>query len=160
VKKSARIEEQMAKIRIAKPDSTEPKCGLCGKKGKLRKTECCDNWICDDYGKYVMFSYARNSCSRNHDRYTLCGYHYKEGHEGNWQDCEKCKSAWDTEDYVYFGTNEYNFEKLKNPPKFKRRKCTICGGEIDKSLGGWSVLGEKIYCFKCTDNMHPELRNL
>jgi len=61
------------------------KCGLCGKTKKLMKTECCDNWICDDYDQYVMFSFARNSCARNHDRYTLCGYHYHEGHQGDWE---------------------------------------------------------------------------
>ena len=49
----------------------KPSCGLCGKKTKLIQTECCGNWICDDADKYVMFSYARNSCYRNHDRYIL-----------------------------------------------------------------------------------------
>ena len=51
----------------------KPRCGLCGKTRKLTKTECCGQWICDDEEKYVIFSYARNSCSRNHQRYTLCG---------------------------------------------------------------------------------------
>ena len=41
------------------------RCGLCGKTRNLTKTECCDHWICDDEDKYVMFSYARNSCHRN-----------------------------------------------------------------------------------------------
>ncbi len=52
------------------------RCGLCGKAAKLTKTHCCDKWICDDEDKYVLFSYARNSCLRNHRRYTLCAYHY------------------------------------------------------------------------------------
>ena len=55
--------------------SDQPRCGLCGKTKNLTKMECCGNWICDDEHKYVMFSYARNSCHRNHLRYTLCGYH-------------------------------------------------------------------------------------
>ncbi len=61
----------------------KPRCGLCGKATNLTKTECCGNWICDDEDQYVMFSYARNSCLRNHRRYTLCGYHHTEGHEGD-----------------------------------------------------------------------------
>jgi hypothetical protein len=63
---------------------------------------------------YVMFSSARNSCSRNHWRYTLCGYHHGERHQGQWLECKKCKESFDTEDYVFYGTNEYNFVKLKN----------------------------------------------
>jgi len=89
-------------------DDGRPKCLLCGKTENLTKTECCDNWICDDEGNYVLFSYADNSCHRNHRRYTLCGQHYESGHEGKWQDCEECKTTYQTEMYVYFGTNEYN----------------------------------------------------
>ena len=52
--------------------SARPQCGLRGATTNLTKTECCGNWICDDEDQYVLFSYARNSCYRNHDRYTLC----------------------------------------------------------------------------------------
>ncbi len=48
----------------------QPRCGLCGKTKNLTKTECCGQWICDDEHKYVLFSYAQNSCFRNHHRYT------------------------------------------------------------------------------------------
>lgn len=110
-----------SKRRTAKQSSTKPiaRCGLCGKTKNLTKTECCDNWICDDEHKYVMFSYARNSCSRNHRRYTLCGFHNAEGHPGNWKECPKCREQIETEMYVYYGTNEYNFETLPNPPKIR-----------------------------------------
>jgi len=64
-----------------KNGSDSPKCGLCGNKGKLTKTECCGQWICDDEDKYVLFSYARNICHLNHRRYTLCGYHYRPSHK-------------------------------------------------------------------------------
>ena len=63
------------------------RCGLCGATKNLTKTECCGNWICDDEDQYVMFTYAHNSCRRNPRRYTLCGGHFREGHEGKWQDC-------------------------------------------------------------------------
>ena len=84
----------------------KPKCGLCGKTTNLIKTECCDNWICDDAHKYLMFSYAKNSCYRNHDRYTLCAFHYHEGHSGDWKDCPECKEEIDPEMYAYYGTND------------------------------------------------------
>src|SRR5512136_2648141 len=69
-----------AKPKIGKRNGAEgrPRCGLCGKTKKLTKTECCNQWICDDEDKYVLFSYATNSCLRNHRRYTLCGYHHFE----------------------------------------------------------------------------------
>lgn len=96
----------------------KPACGLCGSAEKvLIKTPCCNNWICDDEHNYVMFSYARNSCSRNHRRYTLCGFHFIEGHEKKWKNCKTCKKDLDLSDYVDMGTNEYNFEVLKNPEK-------------------------------------------
>ena len=59
--------------------SRDTYCGLCGKQGgPLAKTECCGQTICDDYGNYVAFSYSRDSCRRNHDRYTLCMFHKNE----------------------------------------------------------------------------------
>lgn len=70
-----------------------PKCGLCGKKKNLVRTECCGQWICNDEDKYVLFSYSQNSCHRNHRRMTLCGYHHGEGHKGKWQDCKKAGLA-------------------------------------------------------------------
>lgn len=104
----------------------KPRCGLCGKRGKLMKTDCCGNWICDDYDNYVLFSFARNSCVRNHDRYTLCAFHAHEGHRGKWAVCQRCRRDFDTEDYVWYGTNEYNFVKLQNSPKFKPTHCAKC----------------------------------
>lgn len=84
-------------------------CGLCGKAGgKLRKTECCDNWVCNDYHKYRLFSYALNSCSRNHDRYSACSYHFIESHPGEWQDCIQCKENVVNDD---FPINEAYYER-------------------------------------------------
>ena len=132
-----------------KTTSKSPRCGLCGKTKNLTKTACCDQWICDDEANYVMFSYARNSCSRNHRRYTLCGYHHAEGHSGDWAECPKCLADFDTEDFVNCGTSEYNFRKLANPPKFEPTRCAKCDGIIDRSLGGYSTTGDKFYCGKC-----------
>jgi hypothetical protein len=127
------------------------RCGLCGKTRNLVKTECCDQWICDDEGSYVLFSYARNSCSRNHRRYTLCGFHHAEGHTGAWQDCSSCRNAFETEIYVYYGTNDHNFTKLQNPPSYQPTKCSSCGAVIRLGEDGYSVQGRRYFCDKCSN---------
>lgn len=131
------------------PADDKPRCGLCGKTKNLTKAECCSNWICDDEQNYVMFSYARNSCHRNHDRYTLCSYHFNEGHSGDWKTCEKCRNDFEIEMYVYYGTNEYNFEKLENPPEFKPTRCTKCKIVINLGTDGYSIKMGKYYCMQC-----------
>ena len=128
---------------------SKPKCGLCGKTKNLTKTECCDQWICDDESKYVMFSYARNSCHRNHRRLTLCAYHHTEGHSGDWTECVACRKAFDTEDYVCYGTNEYNFRKFPNPPKFTPTHCAKCNCIIDRMHSGFVQSGGKYFCENC-----------
>jgi hypothetical protein len=129
---------------------TEPeRCGLCGKRKKLTRTECCGRLICADEGEYVLFSYARNSCSRNHRRLTLCGLHHTEGHAGSWQTCQDCREhPAELEMYVYYGTNEYNFEKLANPPAYEPTKCRVCGRVIRLGTDG-HVTGPEGYC--CED---------
>ncbi|MBN1433815.1 hypothetical protein JW921_03590 [Candidatus Fermentibacterales bacterium] len=126
------------------------RCGLCGKTGKLVRTECCGNWICDDQDEYVPFSYAGNSCYRNHSRYTLCSYHHNEGHEGDWKTCRKCRDAFETEMYVWYGTNEHNFEKLPDPPCFEPTLCANCGRVISLGRESYSQLGDDYWCQECT----------
>lgn len=151
------IPADQAKTRpAAAPRPDQPRCGLCGATDKpLTRTACCGNWICDDEDQYVLFSYARNSCHRNHSRYTLCSYHFNEGHTGKWQDCEECRQAFETELYVYFGTNEYNFEKLPNPPAFKPTHCASCGRVISLGHDGYTLVGDKYYCVKCAAKRLP-----
>ena len=130
---------------------SKPRCGLCGKTGKVTKTLCCDHWICDDSDTYVLFSYARNSCWRNHDRYTLCAYHSHEGHTGAWQTCTTCRESFDTEDYVEMATNESNFEKLQNPPSYEPTTCAECGQVIIRAHGGYSMVPNKGFvCGACS----------
>lgn len=125
------------------------KCGLCGKSERLTKTECCNQWICDDEDEYILFSYARNSCHRNHSRYTLCSYHYNEGHEGDWRECEECEEGFETEMYVWYGTNEYNFLKLKEVPKYKPTRCVQCKRIIKLAEDGYVMAGGKYSCIRC-----------
>jgi hypothetical protein len=54
--------KKAARAKGAAAKSKRPRCGVCGKTGKLKKSSCCGQWICDDEDKYVIFSYARNSC--------------------------------------------------------------------------------------------------
>lgn len=136
-----------------KPAKRRPRktCGLCGATQNLTKTDCCGKWICDDESSYELFSYAHSSCFRNHRRYTLCGGHYAEGHSGKWQDCKHCREEiTETEMYVYYGTNDYNFEKLTNPPAYQPTKCNKCNSVIVLADGGYSVSGDEYLCYDCT----------
>ncbi len=135
-----------------------PKCGLCGNTENLTRTECCGQWICDDEDQYVLFSYARNSCHRNHRRFTLCGYHHAEGHAGDWKTCPQCREAFPTELYVYYGTNEYNFEKLQNPPAYEPTRCAQCGRKISLGREGYSIMpGGDYICEMCSDKRLAQL---
>jgi hypothetical protein len=131
------------------PKQEKPKCGLCGKSKNLKKTECCDQWICDDEHKYILFSYAANSCSRNHRRYTLCAVHHAEKHPGKWQECQECREGYEPEMVVYYGTNAFNFEKLPNPPKYEPTHCSLCSGIIRLSADAYTMSGDQILCTRC-----------
>jgi hypothetical protein len=135
-----------------RPRVPGPRCGLCGKRTDLTSTPCCGQGICDDEDAYVLFSYARNSCHRNHRRFTLCGYHHAEGHRGSWKDCARCRRDFETEIYVYYGTNEYNFERLENPPVYEPTRCSRCQTVIVLSAGGYSQLGHDYWCEACTEH--------
>ena len=153
----------MKKTRRSRKSNTMndiPGCGLCGKTENLVKTLCCNNWICSDEDKNVPSS-SQNSCSRNHNYFTLCGYHYNEGHEGKWQDCQLCKDSFETEIYVNLGTNEHNFEKLKNPPSFEPTRCSLCNNFITLSEGGYSLRGNEYFCAECTaKDFEKEMKEL
>jgi hypothetical protein len=136
---------------VSTPITDQPRCGLCGSTTKpLMRTACCNQWICDDDEDYVLFSFARNSCSRNHDHYTLCSYHHNERHAGSWQDCDACRTSFPTEIYVYYGTNEYNFEKLPNPLAFEPTHCAECGRVISLGNDGYSIAEGKYFCERCS----------
>lgn len=129
---------------------TTPPCGLCGKTKKARyKTECCGNWVCGSENEYVMFSYSRDICSRNHRRYTLCGHHHTEEHVGDWKICVKCHESFEPEMFVWYGTNEYNFEKLPNPLAFEPTYCSKCNERIILPDEGFSTLCGVYRCDNC-----------
>ncbi|MBI4211904.1 MAG: hypothetical protein HY540_04620, partial [Deltaproteobacteria bacterium] len=133
-------------------------CGLCGQSKKLIQTDCCGEWICDDEDKYILFSYARNSCHRNHRRYTLCGHHHSKAHSGDWKTCKSCRKSCEPEMYAYYGTNEYNFEKLPNPPSYNPTHCTTCNKVISLGYDGYSMKGSQYFCEDCSHS--PEIDRL
>jgi hypothetical protein len=55
--------------------------------------------------------------------------------------------------YVYYGTNEYNFEKLEKPPKFEPARCAKCKKVINLGYDGYSMYMGKYYCMKCSATM-------
>jgi hypothetical protein len=156
--RAARAEKKPRSAPATVRGASGRRCGLCGKMRKLTRTECCDQWICDDEDSYVLFSYARNSCSRNHRRYTLCGYHSAEGHSGDWRTCQRCLKEIPTEMYVYYGTNEYNFVKLENPPSYEPTLCTKCGRIIRLAEDAYSIKGKGYYCARCSPILGGRLK--
>lgn len=149
--KKAAVKARRATRAVTTRQRAARSCGLCAQSTKpLTRIECCGEWICDDESEYVLFSYAHNSCHRNHSRYTLCSSHYNEGHEGRWQDCQDCREGFETEMYVWYGTNEYNFVKLENPPTYEPTKCAKCKRVIRLAEDGYSMKSGKYYCYKCS----------
>jgi hypothetical protein len=59
--------------------------------------------------------------------------------------------------YVYFSTNEYNFEVLPNPPAFEPTKCDHCGAVIVLSEGGYSTGKDGYTCRKCLIKNDPNM---
>ena len=129
--------------------SVTQRCGLCGKARQVIKTECCDNWVCFNAADLL----SRKSCLGRHSRYTLCSYHRNEGHRGSWTDCKRCRDAFETEIYVWYGTNEHNFEKLVNPPAFEPTLCTRCRKRINLGAGGYSTDDDGYACDECTEKL-------
>jgi hypothetical protein len=52
--------------------------------------------------------------------------------------------------YVWYGTNEYNFVKLENPPQYEPTRCTKCGQVIKLAEEAFSTLGSSYFCEHCT----------
>lgn len=112
------------------------KCGLCKKTNtesfdacgkQLIRTKCCQNWICDDSHEYVINSFKKTSCWRNHERYTQCGIHFKKGHKEEWQTCKQCEydNKSDMVTYIDHASNEYNFEPRKDLSRIEIQ-CSNC----------------------------------
>jgi len=131
---------------------TTYKCGLCGNKEKLTRTECCNNLICDDESSYKLFSFGNNSCSKNHRTGTLCYHHYEGDHAGSWLDCLICKSEYQEEFYYYLAMSNYNFEKHKTPPPCAPIHCHKCNKPINIGLEDSFFTNNGHGCAQCCGN--------
>ncbi len=131
-------------------------CGLCRKKKQLFKTLCCGRKLCAGEAGERVTLVSKRTCLDRHRRYTLCSFHSAEKHKGNWKGCKDCRDSFETEIYVWFGTNEYNFEKLENPPKYEPTKCRECGGVIKLRADSYSTGDEGHMCEKCMDQNTDE----
>ena len=69
-----------------------------------------------------------------------------------------CRDSFKTEMYVWYGTNEYNFEKLENPPSYEPTRCTRCNKVIVLGEEGYSTKGDEYMCEKCTAAEFEEFR--
>lgn len=116
-------ETMKPKARAKKQGSTavaKKVCGLCGRSGKLRRTECCGNWVCDDHEKYQLFSYVRNSCARKHDRYTVCSMHDNEGHEAaDWKTCPECREYYAELEMFVWGDQRVQLHQAGEPAQVR-----------------------------------------
>ena len=80
-------------------------CRFCGDdSAPLVKTRCCDRWICCDTS-YLSIR-GGGHCQFQHEQYSICHFHYNEGHSGAWQECSECRD--------FFGEQE--FERLSMDP--------------------------------------------
>jgi len=99
-----------------------PKCGSCRWGDKLTFTECCDELICTD-------------CIKGHRKYSMCAYHYNEGHKGrNPQTCQQCLEDFDPK-----------YEDCAIEPT----KCATCSQRIKIYKEPHMVYGENCYCMQC-----------
>lgn len=57
---------------------------------------------------------------------------------------------------VWYGTNEYNFNKLPNPPSYEPTKCSRCGAVIVLSEDAYSIRpggrAREYWCEECTSD--------
>ena len=148
--------EQGAAPRAEDTPGPDDVCGICGSKSNLERTPCCGNWICNNEEEYVMFSYSRQYCNRSHRRYTMCGYHHNEGHDGDdWRTCEECKTGMmDDGARSWYSTNGYNFTPgfFSAYPKGSMitAECGQCKGRMATGFEGHSYNpGVGTVCMRC-----------
>ncbi len=57
---------------------------------------------------------------------------------------------------MWYGTNEYNFEKLVNPPDYAPTTCVGCGTVISLAEDGYPHGPDGYRCDACTEKALPE----
>lgn len=59
--------------------------------------------------------------------------------------------------YVYYGTNDYNFEKLADPPTFQPTLCVKCKKVIKLGEDGYSMTRDGYHCEPCADRLIAQM---
>ena len=72
---------------------------------------------------------------------------------------KKCRKGFEAEMYVWYGTNESNFEKLENPPAFEPTHCGDCGRVIHLGTDGYLMSEGKYYCERCGNKRMRQVVN-
>jgi hypothetical protein len=58
--------------------------------------------------------------------------------------------------YAWYVTNDYNFEKVANPPPFEPTLCDRCGKRIVLPEGGYVRGPGGIWCHACDERSLPK----
>jgi hypothetical protein len=76
---------------------------------------------------------------------------------GSWLDCKECLDNYPMEMSVWYGTNKYNFEKLKNPPSFEPTLCSVCQKRIILPDGGYTKFDPEHWHDACSEERDRRL---
>lgn len=55
--------------------------------------------------------------------------------------------------YVWYGTNEYNFVKLENPPSYEPTRCKKCNAVIKLGVDAYTRSSEGYSCESCSEDI-------
>jgi len=138
-------------------------CAVCGARGGaggsgLTETRCCDNAVCDNEHKYQLNSFQRDLCPRSHERYTACGAHATESHEGDWRTCARCEKEFGgppgsvrAASLVWRRFNGFNCTPGLPLPKgtMLTGPCEKCGGRIAPGFEGTIIARGMTMCMAC-----------
>lgn len=75
------------------------RCSICGGEGlPLVKTRCCGKWVCCDVSPISIR--GGGFCQFEHTRKSVCFFHYNQGHDGPWQECQECRDFFGDEKFL------------------------------------------------------------
>lgn len=100
-------------------------CRFCGDSTvPLVKTRCCNQWICCDTAR-LSFR-GGGFCQDEHERYSMCHFHYQERHAGDYKECKECSDFWEKE----YRTFEHG---SRNKPKYDKPRDRVAA-KLDRDL--------------------------